>query len=85
MTTSSKDTTDDVLLLADLAEATGGVALQTSGKADIGNILTPGQVREIRGKVASRFAGLSAQLTPLQRFLKWSVSEREEPEHFSVL
>ena len=65
-----------MLLLADLAEATGGVALQTSGKADIGNILTPGQVREIREKVASRFAGLSSQLTPLQRFLKWSVSER---------
>jgi hypothetical protein len=76
-TISSKDTSEDVLLLADLAEATGGVALQTSGQAEIWNVLTPEQIRARLEKIAARFAGSSSGLTPLRRFLKWSVSEQK--------
>lgn len=36
---SSKDSAEDVLLLADLAEASGVVALQTSERAEILNVL----------------------------------------------
>jgi dipeptidyl aminopeptidase/acylaminoacyl peptidase len=73
---SSNDSAEDLLLLADLAEATGGFALQISGRADIRDVLSPAQVRKTREKIAGRFAGPSSRLTPLQRFLKWSVSER---------
>jgi WD40 repeat protein len=73
---NSIDTREDLLLLADLAEATGGVALQTSGQAEMLNVLAPEQVRATREKMAARFAAPSSSLTPLQRCLKWSVSER---------
>ena len=65
---NSKHTAEDVLLLADLAEATGGVTLQTSGQAAILNSLTAEQVRTTREKIAARFAAPSSKLTPLQRF-----------------
>jgi WD40 repeat protein len=74
-TISSPDSVEDLLLLADLAEATGGLALQTSRGADLWNVLTPEQIRAMRKKIAARFAGQSSNLTPLQQFLKWSVSE----------
>jgi dipeptidyl aminopeptidase/acylaminoacyl peptidase len=74
---TNQDTPDDVLLLADLAEATGGVALRTSGQAEILRLLTPEQIRAIRDKIGARYAGPSSKLTPLQRLNKWSVvSER---------
>jgi dipeptidyl aminopeptidase/acylaminoacyl peptidase len=74
-TISSKDTAEDLLLLADLAEATGGVALHASGQAEIRNVLIPEQIRATREKIAAKFPGPSSKWTPLQRFLKWSVSE----------
>jgi hypothetical protein len=74
-TISSKDVREDVFLLADLAEATGGVAMQTSGQAEIRSVLAPEQVRTIREKIAARFSQPALELTPLQRFLKWSISE----------
>jgi hypothetical protein len=74
---SSKEATEDVLLLADLAEATGCVALQTSGQGEIMNVLTPEQVRATLEKIATRFVDPPLKLTPLQRFLKWSVSDRK--------
>jgi WD40 repeat protein len=39
------DAPDDVLLLADLAEAACGSVLQTSGQTEILKLLPPGQVR----------------------------------------
>jgi WD40 repeat protein len=52
-TISREDTAEALLLFADLAEASGGVALQTSGQAEILNVLAPEQVRAIREKIAS--------------------------------
>jgi dipeptidyl aminopeptidase/acylaminoacyl peptidase len=75
-TISSKDDPEDVLLLADLAEAMGGVVLQTVDQTEILNILTPEQIRETLSKIADKFPMPSSQLSSLQRFLKWSVSER---------
>jgi hypothetical protein len=40
--------------------------------------LTPDQVKATRDKIAAEFPGLPSQLTPLQRFLKWSVSDRRQ-------
>jgi WD40 repeat protein len=75
-TISSKDTAEDTLLLADLAdEATGGVTTQTFGQAEIRNVWSPEQVRLTREKIANRFATKSSTFTPLQRFLLWSASE----------
>ena len=74
-TITRKDSADDVNLLAALAEATGGVALQTSGSAEILNVLTPDQVNATREKITAKFVRKSSDLTPLQRLMKWSVSE----------
>jgi hypothetical protein len=65
-----------VLLLAELAEATGGVAFPTLGQAEILNVLTAEQIRATREKIAAKFPTPSSTLTPLQRFLQWSVSKR---------
>jgi hypothetical protein len=80
MVTASDDRTARVWetstnLLADLAEATGGLALQAFGQTEILASLTPDQVKARRDKIATRFAVPSSQLTALQRFLKWSVSD----------
>jgi dipeptidyl aminopeptidase/acylaminoacyl peptidase len=73
-TISDKDSTDDVLILADLAEAISGITPQTSGQAEILTALTPEQIKATRDKIAVKFPGLPSQLTRLERFLKWSVS-----------
>ena len=84
-TITRKDSADDVNLLADLAEATGGLALQAFGQTEILAALTPDQVKATRDKIAVKFPGPSSKLTPLQRFLKWSVSDRRQPDDFSLL
>ena len=73
-TITRNDNAADTNLLADLAEATGGLALQTFGQTEILSALTPEQVKATRDKIAVKFLGPPSQLTPLQRFLKWSVS-----------
>jgi dipeptidyl aminopeptidase/acylaminoacyl peptidase len=73
---TDKDTTEDVLLLAALAEATGGVTLETVGQAENLKLLAPEQVRASREKIAAKFLGPSLKLTLLQRFMEWSVSDR---------
>jgi WD domain, G-beta repeat len=73
-TITRKDSDDDANLLADLAEATGGFALQAFGETEILAALSPGQAKATRDKIAVKFPGPPSQLTPLQRFLKWSVS-----------
>jgi WD40 domain-containing protein len=73
---TDKDTTDDVLLLAELAEAASGVALETVGQAENLTALTFEQRDTTWQKIAAKFARASSELTSLQRFLKWSVSDR---------
>jgi WD40 repeat protein len=76
-TISGKDTGESVRLLAELAEASGDAALQTVGQAEILNVLTSERVKEKRAKIAATVAGPSARLSPLEQFLKWSVSQRQ--------
>jgi WD domain, G-beta repeat len=80
-TITRKDSTDDANLLADLAEATGGLTLQAFGQTEILTTLTPEQARATRDKIAVKFSGPPSKLTPLQRFLKWSVSD---PRHRTI-
>jgi hypothetical protein len=75
-TITREDSASDANLLADLAEATGGLALQAFGQTEILVALTPEQTIATREKIAAKFPRLPSQLTPLQRFLKWSVSDR---------
>jgi hypothetical protein len=72
---SKQDTPDDMLLLADLAEAACGSVLQTSGQSEILNLLPPYQVTATREKIAAKLARQSSGLTPIERLLKWSVSD----------
>jgi hypothetical protein len=74
--TTDKDMTEDILLLAELAEATSGVTLETVGQAENFKLLAPEQIIASLEKIAAKFSGPSSKLTPLQRFLKWSVSDR---------
>jgi WD40 repeat protein len=76
VTATRKDTREDILLLAELEEATGGVTLETVGQAENLKLLAPEQIRASWEKIAAKFARASSELTPLQRFLKWSVSDR---------
>ena len=73
---TNQDTREDVLLLAELAEATGGGTLETVGQAENFEVLTPEQSDATREKIAAKFVGPPLKLTPLQRFMKWSVSDR---------
>jgi TIR domain-containing protein/WD40 domain-containing protein len=74
---TDKDTREDILLLAELAEASGGVALETVAQAENLKSLTPEQVIASREKIAAKFLGSSSKLTPLQRVMKWCVSDRK--------
>jgi dipeptidyl aminopeptidase/acylaminoacyl peptidase len=73
---TDKDTREDVLLLAELAEATGGVTLETVGQAENIKSLTPEQIRASWEEIAAKLSRPASKLTPLQRFLEWSVSDR---------
>jgi hypothetical protein len=75
-TITRKDSADDANSLADLAEATAGLALQIFGQTEMLAALTLDQVKATRDKIAVKFSGPPSKLTPLQRFLKWSVSDR---------
>ena len=83
-TISDKETEEDMLLLADLAEATAGFAPQTSGQAEILNVLSADQINAARQIIAGRFSAASKNLTPLQRFLKWSVSGSKKRDHIAL-
>lgn len=64
------------LLLADLAEATAGIAVQTAGKADTLNVIAAADVSATRQRIARSLAASDSKLTPLQRFLKWCVLDQ---------
>jgi hypothetical protein len=71
----NQDTSDDVLLLADLAECACGSVLQPSGQVEILKLFPPEQVRPTQEKVAAKFERQSSGLTPVERLLKWSVAD----------
>jgi hypothetical protein len=73
---TDKDTKKDILLFAELAEATAGMAWETVGQAENVRLLPPQQVRASWKKIAAKFMGPASKLTPLQRFMEWSVSDR---------
>ena len=73
---TDKDTTEDILSLADLAEAAGGLTLETVGQAENFKSLAPEQARASR-EIAAKFLGSSSKLTSLRRVMKWSVSGRK--------
>ncbi len=75
---TDKDTRADVLLLAELAEATGYLTLETVGQSENLKLLAPERARAVREKVDAKFLGPSSKLTPLQRVMKWSVSDRRD-------
>jgi hypothetical protein len=52
------------------------VTLETVGEAEKLKLLSPEQIRASREKIGAKFLGQSSKLTPLQRFMKWSVSDR---------
>jgi hypothetical protein len=76
ITVTDKDTREDVLLLAELAEATGGLKLETVRQTENFKLLAPEQIIASREKIAAKFLGPSSKLTPLQRFMEWSVADR---------
>jgi hypothetical protein len=71
-----KETREDILLLAEVAEATAGVTLKTVGQAENLTVLTPEQVTASRQKIAAKLSRPASKLTPLQRLMEWSVSDR---------
>src|SRR6266496_2258863 len=73
---TDKDTKEDILLLAELAEASGGATLETVSHAEHLKLLAPEHVIAAREKIAAKFARIPLELTPLQRVMKWSVSNR---------
>jgi len=72
---TEKDTREDILLLAELAEATAGVAWETVGQAENLKLLTPEQIRSFWAEIDTKFLQPPSKLTPLQRFLKWSTAD----------
>jgi dipeptidyl aminopeptidase/acylaminoacyl peptidase len=74
---TDKDTREDVLLLAELAEAMAGVTLQTVEGAENLRLLAPEQIIDLRQKIAAKFSGPPSKLTPLQRFMQWSAGDRK--------
>ena len=76
--TTNRDTRDDIFLLAELAEATGGATLETSRQVESLTLLTPEHRAATREKIAAKHDRMFSGLTPLQRLLKWSASHRRE-------
>jgi hypothetical protein len=74
-TITNKEQAEDVRMLADLAEATSGIALQTSGQEELHHALASEEIQARRKRIAAGFSRRSAELTPLQRLLKWSVAD----------
>jgi len=74
-TVTDEDTVEEMRLLADLAEATGGAALQTFAPTEVLKELKPEQTESIRARIAAAIPGPASKLTPLQRLLKWAVSD----------
>jgi hypothetical protein len=76
VTVTDKDTREDVFLLAELTEAIAGVTLQTVEGAENLRLLAPEQIIDLRQKITAKFSGAPWKLTPLQRFMQWSVGDK---------
>jgi cytoskeletal protein RodZ len=72
-TLTVKDSVEEVPLFADLAEATCGLALQSSGPTVVSG-LAPDKAKATR-ELRRKFTEQSRALTPLQRLMKWSVAD----------
>ena len=73
---TDKDRTEDILFLAELAETTGGVTLETVEQTENLKLLTPEEITASREKIAAKFSRPPSKLTPLQRFMEWCVADR---------
>jgi hypothetical protein len=73
---TDNDKQEDVFLLAELAEAMAGVTLQTVEGAENLRLLPPEQIIGLRQKITAKFSGPPSKLTPLQRFMQWTVEDR---------
>jgi WD40 repeat protein len=72
---TDKDTREDILLLTELAEVTAAATWEPAGQGENVHLLSPDQVLASRKKIAEKYARMSSGPTPLERFLKWSVSD----------
>ena len=57
--------------------ASCGVTVQQSDQSEFMKPLSGEEITAIRKKVAARFPSSSSSLTPLKRFMTWSISDRE--------
>jgi WD40 repeat protein len=71
---TKKDTKEDILLLSALSETIGGVTLESAERAENFTTLGSEAIGTIRERIAAKFTGV-AELSPLQRFLKWCVAD----------
>lgn len=76
VTVTDKDIREDILSLAELGEATSGAALVSVAQAKNFRLPTPEQSLATLAKIAAKYPRTSSGLTPLQRLLEWSVSDR---------
>ena len=81
---TDKDTREDILLLAELAEATGGVALETVGQAENLKLLTPEQIRASREKIAAKFSSVF-KIDSVTAIPEMERLGPQKPDDFSVL
>ena len=82
---TDKDTREDILLLAELAEATGGVALETVGQAENLKLLTPEQMRASREKIAAKYLETSFEIDSVTAIHEMERLGPQKPDDFSVL
>ena len=75
--TGTDDSKETSMLLADLAEVYGGVAFGTSSQAAALETLEAERVASIRKNIAEKMTRAAQPLTPVQRFLQWSVANRQ--------
>jgi hypothetical protein len=54
----------------------GGVTLESAEQAEKVTTLRSEPIGTIREKIAAKLTGVPSKLSPLQRFLKWSVADR---------
>jgi WD40 repeat protein len=78
LTTSHKDNVDELLLLADLVDATAGVTLNISGQEEVLTSLSADNIEAIKKRIVATFSNKSVDPTPLARFIRWSVSDSKD-------
>ena len=82
---TDKDTREDILLLAELAEATGGVTLETVGQAENFKLLTPEQSQSNSGEDRCEIAGTVFENDSVTAIHEMERLGPQNPNDFSVL